>query len=712
MLHPVAYATRLALILVSAIIAVPAITRSGFNMRRIALCLLVASSSVSFAQPKKEPAAKPIPGVPTLTTPVSLGLTIGKKNEVELTGTNLAGVKDVVIFGIALPIKTTVVEAKDASKIKVAFDVPESLQNVGLYQLRVSTNNGVSNFRPICIDCVPEIKDNGDNGKTDKAQKIDWPCVVTGSVAVEASDFYRFSVKAGQTINLDCHARRLGSQLDPVLILHDAKTGRELPALYADDTPGLQADARFVHTFKEAGEYLVAVRDSTYRGGANFDYRLRVTSSPAATLTYPAVVMGELMPGWTRIHFVGTKGNVEAEPMPFSNFGLQMILPCKGGDKCTGWPVPIRRSDFSQNVETEPNDDLKSANALAVPSGITAKFEKKSDKDYFSFPAKKGQKIEAVCMTAEIGSPTEVHLRILDDKQKDLAVSDPVKPAARAEFTAPADGTYYAVTEHLNYLFGQNEVYHLTVKPVLPEFAVTVGADKVEVPNDGISLVPITAVTRLNGFNGPITLKAIGAGVTGELIIAPTVTPTPANPVYLKLLGTYRPMPLSAFSLEATGSIDGKNVRVPATAGDFTRGAMGGLTYLPPGWGERFVATEVPRALANLNVRGDVIVAIGQSKNVPVEVERSKGDEEIAIAVLGLPVNVTAKVKPIAKGQASTEIELVADTKATAGSGDCYVKGTIKTNAGERSTYTGPYKWTIAPAPKKEEPKKEEKKKP
>src|SRR5262245_22130747 len=103
-------------------------------MRRIALSLLFVSSSVSFAQPKKGPAPKPVPGVPTLTTPVSLGLTIGKKNEVELTGTNLAGVKDAVIFGCPVPIKTTIVEAKDPAKIKVAFDVPENLQNVGLYQ--------------------------------------------------------------------------------------------------------------------------------------------------------------------------------------------------------------------------------------------------------------------------------------------------------------------------------------------------------------------------------------------------------------------------------------------------------------------------------------------------------------------------------------------------------------------------------------------------
>ena len=42
---------------------------------------------------------------------------------------------------------------------------------------------------------------------------------------------------------------------------------------------------------------------------------------------------------------------------------------------------------------------------------------------------------------------------------------------------------------------------------------------------------------------------------------------------------------------------------------------------------------------------------------------------------------------------------------------EVYVKGTVKTDAGERNIYAGPLALTIVPAPKKEEPKKEEPKK-
>ena len=38
------------------------------------------------------------------------------------------------------------------------------------------------------------------------------------------------------------------------------------------------------------------------------------------------------------------------------------------------------------------------------------------------------------------------------------------------EFTPAADGDYVIACEQLNYLSGPNEIYHLTVRPVTPDF--------------------------------------------------------------------------------------------------------------------------------------------------------------------------------------------------------------------------------------------------
>jgi hypothetical protein len=660
-------------------------------MNRLALAFVVMTAPAVVAQPKKDPPPKPVPGVPTLTTPATLGLTQGKKAEVTLTGTNLKDVSAVAVIGAPQPITTTVAPGQtDAAKCKVTFDVPADAA-IGLYQLRVVTPNGVSNFRPVCVDSVPEIMDNGDNTKPEKAQKIDWPCVVVGTVAAESADYYRFAVKAGQTINLDCHARRLGSPLDPCLILHDAKTGRELPALYADDTPGLQSDARYVHTFKADGEYLVQLRDSTYKGGADFGFRLRITTSPATTLAFPPVATADVS---TPISFVSPLKSSASVKSPESTWVHTAA---------DAWPVVVRMSAASQGVEAEPNDDTKTANAVPLRSGISARFEKKSDKDFFSFPAKKGQKIEAVCMTAEIHSPTEVHLRVLDDKGKELAVSDPQKPAARAEFTAPADGTYFVATEHLNYLFGPGEVYHLTIKPVLPEFDVVIGTDRIEIPRDGFGLLPVYGITKLNGFAGDVTLTA--SGLPGNVTIPATAAPTKDNPVYLPVRMKAGAKGVTPYRVAAKGG----EFEKPASATDVCRAGLGGLTHLPPGWAERFVAVEVPAARVRLGYVLSSALVAGKGGKLRVEAVRPDQDE-VTLAVLGLPANVTAKGKPVAKGEASAEWDLAADAKAAPGTYAIYLKGTVRTDGGERHTYAGPIPLTIASAPKVE-PKKETPKK-
>ena len=103
----------------------------------------------------------------------------------------------------------------------------------------------------------------------------------------ETTDYFKISATAGQRLSFEILGRRLGSLFDPQLQLLDAHTGRELPGGYSNDAPGLQTDARLTYTFKTAGEYLVAVRDVSYRGGNDFHYRLRIGDFPCATTTFP-----------------------------------------------------------------------------------------------------------------------------------------------------------------------------------------------------------------------------------------------------------------------------------------------------------------------------------------------------------------------------------------------------------------------------------------
>src|SRR5262249_40058012 len=122
----------------------------------------------------------------------------------------------------------------------------------------------------------------------------------------ESNDYFKINVKTGQRVSFEVLGRRLGSAFDPQITLFDARTGRELPGGYSNDAPGLQTDARLTYTFKEAGDYLVEIRDVTYRGGDDFYYRLRIGDFPCATTAMP---MAARRGSQVMVHFAGP--NVE-----------------------------------------------------------------------------------------------------------------------------------------------------------------------------------------------------------------------------------------------------------------------------------------------------------------------------------------------------------------------------------------------------------------
>ena len=432
----------------------------------VSAVLVVASGNLPTAsgQPKP-PAVSPAPQAPTLTSPANLGVRKGETLELSLTGTNLA---DPLAVLLTCPGKASIPtdnkNGTDNAKLRVKVELPADCP-IGLFTLRVATKNGVSNFRPFVVDDLPALAKVEGNRTKETAQTVPVPVVVTGRCDAEASDYYKVKVTAGQTLTFEVLARRLGSQLDPILLLHDAKTRRAMLELYIDDTPGLQSDCRITHTFKEAGEFLVEVRDTVYRGGPDFFYRLRIGEFPGVTTAYPVAVergktalVGFAGPGTNDIPAVSVKA-------PADHAIAAVYVTPKRSTGVSGWPVPVLLSDWPEIVEQEPNDEPAKATKLPVPGGVTARFDKAKDVDHFAVAGKKGQKLVAAVQTYEINTPTEVLIRVLDAKGAEIARSNPALPAARVEFTPAADGEYVLACEHLNYLWGPNEIYHLVVQP-------------------------------------------------------------------------------------------------------------------------------------------------------------------------------------------------------------------------------------------------------
>ena len=631
-----------------------------------ALLVVALFAAPALAQPK-------VPAYyPTLTTLANFGAS-GGTTEVTFTGTNLA---DATAILCDAPGVTFTIGAKEAAKLTAKVTVPPTAP-VGVFAVRVATVEGVSNARPFCLDQLPPVPKKPDISKKESAQLLAPPCVVTGTIANEASDFFRVALKAGQTITFEAVARRTGSPLDPTLILRDAKSGQELPGLYAEDTPGLQTDARITHTFATATEVIVELRDSTYKGGPEHAYRFRVGNFPNAMTAFPlAVEAGKEV----AVRAAGPDARALPAKPAAGNFTPRLA------DGPPGWAVPVAVSAHPELVEQEPNNDIKQANRVPVPGGISASFATKGDLDYFAFAGKKAQKLEVVADTVLLNAPTEVYLRILDAKGAELAKSDPMKPTAKVEFAPPADGEFFAVAEHLNYQYGPTEVYHLTIRPLVPEADVSVGLDRFDLPADGASVVPITGLAKLNGFNAPLTLTFAGIeGVTGTLTIPAAAIPTPQAPLYMPILcAKAKPGAYTVRILAGTK---------PATAGEIAKATFANLPNLPPEWAAQLVAVVVAKPLATLQV-----TRTAPTKLKVTATRREGFADEIVLAALVAPPGVTVKVKPIPKGANDVELDVATDPK-TAAAGTLILRGTAKDRTFTTAPLPVPVSVPVVPPP-------------
>src|SRR5262249_26769257 len=86
------------------------------------------------------------------------------------------------------------------------------------------------------------------------------------------ADWVRFKGTRGQTYDVHCYARRLGSPLDPVMTLAVAGGG----AIAANDD-AIGPDSYFRITFPDDREYVLGITDHLGKGGPAYFYRVEFT---------------------------------------------------------------------------------------------------------------------------------------------------------------------------------------------------------------------------------------------------------------------------------------------------------------------------------------------------------------------------------------------------------------------------------------------------
>lgn len=549
-------------------------------MRYSFISLLILASTVAAQKPPPPP--KVNPKAPVLTATNFLGAQVGKSIELTLTGKNLANPTGVwTSFPATVTIPTDKKNGKSATSLRVKLDIPANAPG-GFHSLRLATTQGMSNARLFCLDTLPIVREQGALHSIDKAQAVTVPCVIDGQIDASKSDHFRFNAKAGQTLTFETFGRRLGSAVDPQLTLIDVASRSEVPGAFDNDAPARQTDAQFVWKFDKAGEYVIAVRDTLYRGSSAYRYRLRISDGPCALTPYPLAAQRGTK---TTVQFTGPKVD-DAEPVTLEipedlqREVISVTPKNKGGSG--GWPVSLFLSDHQELTEQEPNNDLKQAQRLPILCGVSGRFLEKGDRDHFVFNAKKGQKLTIEAQTHRLFSPTEVYMTIHDAKGKQLQASNPAK-GATLTFTAPADGDYVVAIEHLHYWSGPSEVYRLVIKPVQPQFDISVGLDRFDVVAGKSISLPILVTRR--GYNEAIEVSVVGhPALSGKLTIAkgqPKKAGLSGGTLQITVKAGTKPGPI-AFKIQAIGKVGKTSITEFASVRSTVDQITGNLPYPPP----------------------------------------------------------------------------------------------------------------------------------
>lgn len=163
------------------------------------------------------------------------------------------------------------------------LELPPKNSPAGLWNVRAKQGKNWSNPVKFSVDDLPDTTEVEPNQDAQSAQTIQRPVIINGRiVAPQDWDVFRFTGKSGETVVAEICARRLGSPLDSVLELTDAK-GQLIAVSDDQEDPGTgtdthAADSWVLATLPADGEYFVRVGDATGHGGEDYGYRLRVSA--------------------------------------------------------------------------------------------------------------------------------------------------------------------------------------------------------------------------------------------------------------------------------------------------------------------------------------------------------------------------------------------------------------------------------------------------
>ena len=522
----------------------------------------------------------PVIGAPVISQMTPRSVQPGSTTEVTITGTELTSPLNVwTSFQATVKVIPTPEGMDDSKTARLAITLDAEIQ-VGVAAVAVSNAQGISPIFMVLVDDLTNVTDAGSNTNRKTPQLLELPGSVAGQSGGTTHDYYSFEVVAGQQLSFDILASRIASPMDPVLRLYNP-SGQEVA--FADDDAGLNADCRFRQTFSTAGTYLLEVADSAYKAG--HPYLLRIGDFPLATTSFPVGIQSGVEKS---LEFTGPAvGEAHATRMfqegrPSGSF-VSVSARAETSDS-SGLALGVA-TDTVQSQEQEPNDDLKQASPAILPGGVSGRFDRPGDIDFYQFKAEKGQRFRFRGYSRSLGSPAIVKYRVLklDGTQlADAPLTD--EDEFVVAWVAPEAGEFLLEATDLLRRGGNNYGYliHAELGSTFRLDLKNDAASKNQYLVDaGRGAIRFSVTVVRDGYDGPITVTT-GNDIPG-LQWFQNVIPKggKAATVTVRFPADTKAGTLVNFQIVGEAEIDGNVVQVPLTSRDWLRTKFVMLSYPP-----------------------------------------------------------------------------------------------------------------------------------
>ena len=529
--------------------------------------------------------------------------------------------------------------------MKVLFTV-EPVAMPGVRDFRIATPYGASTFGRLVITRDEVVRESGDNNTIDKAIAITTPTTVCGAIEkAEDVDYFKFTAAQGEGLSFHVRCMRLQDRIhdlqqhaDPLITIRTT-AGTTIAA--ADNY--YAGDPYLTHTFKEAGEYLLEIRDVRYQGNQYWQYSIEISSRPRVTNLFPLGVNPGNLTSLELIGFqlAGQDAVVYQVPRDMDP-GRQWVMLEVGAELTNPAPVVVTGHALLRETEAD-NGSIELAQSVTIPRGINGRIESKADIDYFAFEARKGQRLTIDVVARRHQSMLDSYLRVLDSAGKELVASDDFKVGKRnyadsrvENWTVPADGKYLVEIRDLHLRGGDQFVYFLDITYATPHFFLQADTDKTQL-TPGTSGVMFVRVDRKNGFSGEVQLHAEGMG-EGVTASCGRILAGRNDGCIIFHAATDAPLQLGNVRISGTGMVvEGDHETAMTVEADYYQ-----ETYMPGGGRNHFpveahsVSVGAPADLLAVKLStNELTIKPGESVKIEVEIERAEGfDKNVTLDLL------------------------------------------------------------------------------